>query len=75
MESATVLEKDAAETQTGSSVDSVDGKTCDNEGDIKEEAELKTKVKGDMVVVGTERISPSSDLSGTGTKGMYSHLE
>ena len=66
-ESATVSEdKDEVQVLLG---DSVDGKVCDKEDNAGEEAELKTKVKGDMVVVGTERISPSSDLSGTGTKG------
>ena len=54
------------------SKDSVDGKVCDKEDIVGEEAELKTRVKGDMVVVGTERISPSSELSGTGTKGLLS---
>ena len=56
------------------SKDSVDGKVCDKEDIVGEEAELKTRVKGDMVVVGTERISPSSDLSGTGTKGLLPFL-
>ena len=44
-----------------------DDKSCDNQEKVvmdQDEGDLKTKVKGDMVVVGTERISPSSDLSG-----------
>ena len=69
-ESGTVSE-DKDETHVVLSGDSVDGQVCDKEANVGEEAELKTKVKGDMVVVGTERISPSSDLSGTGTKGRF----
>lgn len=51
--------------------DSAVSKACDKEERASEEKELKTRVKGDMVVVGTERISPSSDLSGNGTKGNF----
>ena len=62
-DSVTIPEKE-------SSGESDDAKTCDNEKKVvKEEIDLKTKVKGDMVVVGTERISPSSDLS-SGNKGL-----
>ena len=68
-DSVTIPEKDSGVVKE-SSWESDDAKTCDNEKKVvKDEIDLKTKVKGDMVVVGTERISPSSDLS-SGNKGM-----
>ena len=68
-DSVTIPEKDSVVVKE-SSGESDDAKTCDNEQKVvKDEIDLKTKVKGDMVVVGTERISPSSDLS-SGNKGL-----
>ena len=68
-DSVTIPEKDSVVVKE-SSGESDAAKNCDNEKKVvKDEIDLKTKVKGDMVVVGTERISPSSDLS-SGNKGL-----
>ena len=68
-DSVTIPEKDSVVIEE-SSGESDAAKNCDNEKTVvKDEIDLKTKVKGDMVVVGTERISPSSDLS-SGNKGL-----
>ena len=68
-DSVTIPDQDSIVVEE-SSGESDAAKNCDNEKKVvKEEIDLKTKVKGDMVVVGTERISPSSDLS-SGNKGL-----